>query len=254
MKNLKYILLLLLVVFPSTVFAAGSMTTSESSVIVELGSTKSFDIVIENSIGFGTVATSDATIASIDTTTFETGTESAGKTIRCPVVVTGNKVGTTEIVVTAVDMAVYEPLQDLSGEVRKVTVTVVEKATDLEPEPTPTPTENYTIAYNANGGSGAPSSHTKEAGVRVTLSTKVPTRKGYEFIGWNTKKDGSGTSYESGGVYSDNQNVTLYAQWKQTENVTKNPTTGDTLIYVVLTLTLGALIYSYWYMKKSQEN
>ena len=30
--------------------------------------------------------------------------------------------------------------------------------------------------------------------------------------------------------------------------------TGDTMIYVVLLLTLGALIYSYWYMKKSQEN
>ena len=252
MKNLKYILLLLLVVFPSTVFAAGSMTTSESSVIVELGSTKSFDIVIENSIGFGTVATSDATIASIDTTTFETGTESAGKTIRCPVVVTGNKVGTTEIVVTAVDLAVYDPLQDLSGEVKKVTVTVVEKTAD--PEPEPTPTGSYIITYDANGGTGAPDSQTKEEDIDVILSKVKPSKNGYEFIGWNTRKDGNGASYSAGGVYSDNQNVTLYAQWKQTENVTKNPTTGDTLIYVVLTLTLGALIYSYWYMKKSQEN
>lgn len=72
----------------------------------------------------------------------------------------------------------------------------------------------YTVAYNANGGSGAPSSQTKTYGTALTLSATVPTRTGYAFTGWNTKSDGSGTSYSSGGDYTANASVTLYAQWQ----------------------------------------
>ena len=34
-----------------------------------------------------------------------------------------------------------------------------------------------------------------------------------EFIGWNTKKDGSGTSYAPGDVYTEDRDLLLYAQW-----------------------------------------
>ena len=54
---------------------------------------------------------------------------------------------------------------------------------------------------------------TKEKDVDLTLSENVPTRKGYRFIEWNTKEDGSGTSYDPGATYSKNQVVTLYAIW-----------------------------------------
>lgn len=37
----------------------------------------------------------------------------------------------------------------------------------------------YTVSYNANGGSGAPSSQTKFYGSDLTLSDTVPTRSGY---------------------------------------------------------------------------
>lgn len=71
----------------------------------------------------------------------------------------------------------------------------------------------YTISYNANGGSGAPSSQTKDGGIDLTLSSTVPTRSGYAFAGWNTKADGSGTTYASGATFTGNANTTLYAQW-----------------------------------------
>ena len=74
----------------------------------------------------------------------------------------------------------------------------------------------YTVSYNANGGTSAPSSQTKTYGTALTLRTGKPTRAGYTFKNWNTKKDGSGTSYASGGSYKTNSAVTLYAQW--TEN------------------------------------
>ena len=71
-----------------------------------------------------------------------------------------------------------------------------------------------TVNYNANGGSGAPASQDKYNTVDLTLSSTKPTRTGYAFVSWNTKSDGSGTSYQPGFKYTANESVTLYAIWK----------------------------------------
>lgn len=71
----------------------------------------------------------------------------------------------------------------------------------------------YTVAYNANGGSGAPSSQTKYYGKNLTLSSTKPTRTGYSFQGWATSSSGS-VSYAAGASYTANAAVTLYAVWK----------------------------------------
>jgi hypothetical protein len=47
----------------------------------------------------------------------------------------------------------------------------------------------YNITYNANGGSGEPSAQLKKNGTDLTLSSTKPTRTGYTFQNWNTKKD-----------------------------------------------------------------
>jgi uncharacterized repeat protein (TIGR02543 family) len=72
---------------------------------------------------------------------------------------------------------------------------------------------SYTVSYNANGGSGAPSSQTKWHGETLTLSNSTPTRTGYTFAGWNTKSDGTGTNYAKGASFTANANTTLYAKW-----------------------------------------
>lgn len=72
---------------------------------------------------------------------------------------------------------------------------------------------SYTVKYNANGGSGAPSSQTKWKDQALTLSSTKPTRTGYTFQGWATSASGSVT-YASGGSYTANAAVTLYAVWK----------------------------------------
>lgn len=74
---------------------------------------------------------------------------------------------------------------------------------------------SYTVSYNANGGSGAPSSQTKWYGRTLAISSTKPTRNGHSFQGWATSATGS-VAYASGGSYTANAAVTLYAVWKAT--------------------------------------
>ena len=86
----------------------------------------------------------------------------------------------------------------------------------------------YTVSYNANGGTNAPNAQTKTHNVTLTLSSQKPTRTGYTFVKWNTAQDGSGTGYSSGGSYTANASVTLYAQWSiNSYAVTINPNGGS---------------------------
>ena len=71
----------------------------------------------------------------------------------------------------------------------------------------------YTVTYDANGGSGAPGSQTKEHGQTLTLSSQTPTRYGYSFLGWSRSATSASASYAPGGSYTSNYNSTLYAVW-----------------------------------------
>ena len=71
----------------------------------------------------------------------------------------------------------------------------------------------YTVKYNANGGTGAPGNQTKTYGVSLKLSTVVPTKKDYKFLGWATSATASTAQYASGANYTTNSAVTLYAVW-----------------------------------------
>ncbi len=72
----------------------------------------------------------------------------------------------------------------------------------------------YTVTYNANSGSDAPSAQTKIHGEPITLSETVPTNKDHVFIGWSVLQGGSAVDYAPGDIYAENISVTLYAIWK----------------------------------------
>lgn len=76
----------------------------------------------------------------------------------------------------------------------------------------------YTIAYNANGGTGAPSSQTKTYGQTLTLSSTKPTRTNYDFKGWATSNSATTAAYQAGGSYTANSAATLYAVWELAYN------------------------------------
>lgn len=89
--------------------------------------------------------------------------------------------------------------------------------------------QTYTISYNANGGTGAPSAQTKTYGTNLTLSSTVPTRTNYIFQGWATSSTGA-VQYQPGATFTTNTNTTLYAIWAvaaATLNSVSNTTIGS---------------------------
>ncbi len=74
--------------------------------------------------------------------------------------------------------------------------------------------KTYYITFDKNGGNYAPDDFSKVYGESKTIGTRTPSRDGFTFVTWNTAKDGSGTSYKPGSVYSANEDATLYAIWK----------------------------------------
>ncbi len=76
--------------------------------------------------------------------------------------------------------------------------------------------ETYKIIYDANGGIGAPEPLTFRKGETVYLSTKIPSREGYKFLGWGSRESNN-VLYVSGARYTEDDSITLYAVWKPDE-------------------------------------
>lgn len=82
----------------------------------------------------------------------------------------------------------------------------------------------YTISYNSNKPSKASSSVTGSTGQTDLVYDQTGNLAyngfsitGWSFVNWNTKADGSGTTYQAGQQIqnmNDGQNTTLYAQWR----------------------------------------
>ena len=71
------------------------------------------------------------------------------------------------------------------------------------------------VYYNANGGSGAPSTQSHNAGTSVKLSATTPTRSGYNFKGWATSPTATVKQYDPNTTYALYTTVTLYAVWER---------------------------------------
>lgn len=112
----------------------------------------------------------------------------------------------------------------------------LEQARELRHECEDISWNKYIVTYIENGlkvtGIMAPSTfmynnETMYDGEKITPDTRLRKnrfiREGFEFVGWNTKPDGSGESFTDGQeVYNlttvDNEEIVLYAQWKKSES------------------------------------
>ncbi|MEY2675883.1 MAG: Internalin-A precursor [Actinomycetota bacterium] len=68
-----------------------------------------------------------------------------------------------------------------------------------------------TVTFDANLGFGTMANQLSATTANLTANTL--TRSGYNFVGWNTAANGTGTAYLDAAAYSFASNVTLYAQW-----------------------------------------
>ncbi|MDD6264926.1 MAG: InlB B-repeat-containing protein, partial [Clostridia bacterium] len=98
------------------------------------------------------------------------------------------------------------------------------------------------IIYNSNGGVNAPAAQTVTLGSLCTLTSSVPEKKGYVFLGWSSKIYGD-VEYSVADSITADRDITLYAQWMI------NPI-GTTRSY----FTLQPLSLRYYAVSTAQEN
>jgi hypothetical protein len=197
----------------------------EGSTPILLGET----ITLNASIGFSDWGSVDSTIAKLD------GTHTASGVINISpdqISVTGVGSGTTDIIHSYFVQENGEWV--MKEEIFRITVV---------------PHTAYTVVYDANGGTGAPTDDTSyyrsvaanegETNL-ITVSSQVPTRAGYTFTGWLLR--GASRAFSAGQTidvdsYYDNADVlgntddapanntlTLVAQWSTPYVPSYNPT------------------------------
>ena len=111
-------------------------------------------------------------------------------------------------------------------------IVIAEEETVTDPvsiiEPTPVEGEietyQYKIIFHANGGSGTVPYILVDNDNSVKLPNSTFTRPGYKFVKWNTKADGTGTTYHYGQTVSNlldhDGSITLYAIWGKESTIT----------------------------------
>lgn len=103
------------------------------------------------------------------------------------------------------------------------------------------PTRKFKVTFRDYDGEEVDSKTVKEGNNLKTID--ADSREGYEFIGWNTKSDGSGRSYDEGDKIRVTSDLNLYAIYEKEEEVTNVSSidiTGDKEVEVGKTVQLSA--------------
>lgn len=86
--------------------------------------------------------------------------------------------------------------------------------------------KTYIITYDGNGSDGGtvPTPQPKDHGTAIILSTNVPTRTGYTFLGWGMTSTATAANYQPGDPYSVDGNIKLFAVWQKNTYTVTLPT------------------------------
>ena len=136
---------------------------------------------------------------------------------KLPLTITAKKTGTTKLTLSVKD-------SDSGKILHSIVVNVKVKA------------KFFGIFFNASGGIGAPVGQTQENGTGLVISSDIPTRPGYTFLGWSTVEGATEPQYQPGDTYIGEGEVTFYAVWElgcpgehsYSYKVTSEPTTAVT--------------------------
>lgn len=103
---------------------------------------------------------------------------------------------------------------------------------------------SYTVAFDANGGSGSAPSVNVTGTASITLPSTAFTKTGYTLLGWSTDKSATAATYTPGQSVNNlaaSGTVTLYAVWAEnsyTVNFNANGGTGTSSATVKFTQTV----------------
>ncbi len=126
----------------------------------------------------------------------------------------------------------------------------------------------YNIVFNSNGGTGKTAGMSCKYDTAYSIRNNSFVKDNCWFVSWNTKPDGSGTTYHAGSeiknLVSHSATITLYAQWKRKELVIdkyKNGVSKGSIRYVyqlpnvaqLFTEYNGNLAWGKWVSKASGE-
>lgn len=167
-----------------------TLSASPSSLTMRVGETKSITFT-ESSSGFTVYMNGRYSSSYLSIVEFGGWVDSCKRTITFKAIKEGNAEITIDLCASLTD---------------KVMKTVTVPITVLP--------DSFTVSYNANGGTGAPSPQIKYYNKTLTLSDVEPYRTGYDFAGWDNQNPPSRAYYSSGANYTNNAAITLYAYWK----------------------------------------
>lgn len=93
----------------------------------------------------------------------------------------------------------------------------------------------YTLSYNTNGGAEiieSQSQENRDGHAVFNIMDIVPTREGYDFLGWNENSGATEADYNAGDeLITANTNTVLYAVWKMTPVTPEEPSYTHVLKY-----------------------
>ena len=128
-RNCICVILALVFMFPAFVKAEGYINVSPSSLTIEQGQTKTFDIVAYNVIGDVQINSNDLAVAIVDKNEWSTEMVGEKEIVSGTITVTGIGVGKTSINLI-IDGATFDS-EDLSGQTKTITVNVIEKPQEM---------------------------------------------------------------------------------------------------------------------------
>lgn len=143
------------------------------------------------------------------------------------VLVGTQNVGTKDITKSNNTTYTYD-VSDLSGVITIKVTKPSSKTVWVKSISITTAASKVSLVYNGNGSTGgtvpATAKYDKGATVTVAGNTGGLVKTGFDFAGWNTLANGSGTTYQGGNAFSINANTTLYALWTAQSNKLSTPT------------------------------